>query len=100
MIWFILLVAMGAAFLFGGIESALISVSRVRARHAASEGDRCAARLAVLLERRPELLEAAMAVHHFFSMSSFVVFAVLCRHHWGDWGILIAVVLGIPLFLI
>lgn len=100
MIWAMLALALVLAFLFGGIESALISVSRVRARHAASEGDRAAARLAAQLEKRLELLEAAMAVHHFFSMTAFVLLAILCRHQWGNWGILVAVVVGIPLFLI
>ncbi len=100
MIWLVFILSMATAFLFGGIESALITVSRVRARHAASEGDRCAARLATQLERRPELLEAAMAVHHFFSMASLVMLAVICRRFCGGWGIPAAVVLGIPLFLI
>jgi len=100
MIWVLLILTIFAAFLFGGIESALISVSRVRARHAASEGDAKAERLAAQLERRPELLEAAMAVHHFFSMASFVIFAVICRHLWGAWGLLVAVVIAVPLFLL
>jgi len=100
MIWTLLILSMALAFLFGGIESGLITVSRVRARHAASEGDLCATRLANLLEKRPELLEAAMAVHHFFTMASFVLAAILCRHHWGNWGLLGAVILGIPFFLI
>jgi CBS domain containing-hemolysin-like protein len=100
MIWALLIVSMALAFLFGGIESGLITVSRVRARHAASEGDRCATRLANLLEKRPELLEAAMAVHHFFTMASFVLASILCRREWGNWGLAGAVILGIPFFLI
>jgi magnesium and cobalt exporter, CNNM family len=41
-----------------------------------------------------------MAVHHFFSMASFVALAVICRRAFAGWGILTAVLIGIPLLII
>ena len=68
MIWLWFVFCFGAAFLLAGIESALLSVSRVRARHAASEGDRAADKLATLLNHRHHLLRVAMAAHHSLSL--------------------------------
>ncbi len=100
MIWLWFIFCAIAAFLLAGIESALLSVSRVRARHAASEGDRAAEKLAVLLDHRHHLLRAAMATHHSFSIAAFLALAVICHRLLGLWGIVVAVLIAVPLFLI
>ncbi len=100
MIWLIFIFCFGSAFLLAGIESALLSVSRVRTRHAASEGDRAAEKLAVLLAHRHHLLRAAMATHHSFSIAAFLALAVICHRHFGSWGIVVSVLIALPLFLI
>jgi CBS domain containing-hemolysin-like protein len=100
MIWLCFFLCFGSAFLLAGIESALLSVSRVRARHAASEGDRAAEKLAVLLDHRHHLLRAAMATHHTFSIAAFLALAIICHRHLGSWGIFISVIIAVPLFLI
>ncbi len=100
MMWLCFILFFGSAFLLAGIESALLSVSRVRARHAASEGDRAAEKLAVLLDHRHHLLRAAMATHHTFSIAAFLALAVICHRHFGAWGIVISVIIALPLFLI
>jgi Mg2+/Co2+ transporter CorB len=71
MIALILAISLPAAFLLSGIGSALLNVSRVRARHAAEEGDRSAARLARLLAHRNELHHAVTLLHHLFALAAF-----------------------------
>ena len=100
MIWLGFIFCFSAAFLLAGIESALLSVSRVRARHAASEGDLAAKKLAVLLDHRHHLLRAAMATHHTFSIAAFLALAVIGHRHFGSWGIVVSVLIALPLFLI
>ena len=100
MIWLLFSACFSAAFLLAGIESALLSVSRVRARHAASEGDRAAERLAVMLDHRHHLLRAAMATHHLFSVASFLALVVICQRRFESWGTAIAVLIALPVFLI
>ena len=99
MIWFIFVACMISAFLLAGIESALISVSRVRARHAADEGDRRAAKLTKLLDRRHDLLRASMVAHQFFFVASFVIFAEKCHRLLPVWGLMLATLVS-PLFLL
>lgn len=100
MIWAALVFFVAAAALLAGVESALIGVSRVRARHAADEGDKHAARLAQMLERRHELLRAAMIAHHFCSVLAFATIAMLCGSAFGPWGIFAAAVIATPVFLV
>lgn len=100
MIVLALVLFLAAAALLAGVESALIGVSRVRVRHAADEGDRCAAVLAQLLERRQDLLRAAMMAHHFCSIMAFAIIAVLCQSGLGPWGIPVAVLVATPVLLI
>lgn len=100
MIWLALVFFHMSAALLAGIESALIGVSRVRVRHAADDGDERAARLARLLERRRELLRAAMTAHHFCSVTAFAIVALLCRAAIGPKGILVATVIAVPVYLI
>lgn len=100
MMWLWFIICFSAAFLLAGIESALLSVSRVRARHAASEGDRAAEKLAGQLSHRHHLLRAAMATHHTFSIAAFLTLAIISHRHLGSWGIVISVLIALPLFLI
>ena len=100
MIWAALILCLIAAAVLAGIESALISVSRVRARHAADDGDKQAAKLAALLENRQQILRAAMAAHHFFTIAAIAIVIVVCHRVFHEWGILLAAVLGTPLLLV
>ena len=58
MIFLLLIVALLFSFLLSGMESAVLSVSRVRVRHAAEEDDAAAARLLPMLADRESLLGA------------------------------------------
>ncbi len=100
MIWIILVLSLPSAFLLSGIGSALLNVSRVRARHAAEEGDRSAARLARLLEHRNEIHHAVAVVQHLFALAAFTCCAILLVGLLGPWGWLAALVLALPVFSI
>lgn len=100
MIWVIIALSLPAAFLLSGIGSALLNVSRVRARHAAEEGDRTAARLARLLEHRNELHHAVTVLQHLLALSAFACCLMVLIGWFGRWGWLAAVVLLIPVFLV
>lgn len=100
MIWLLFILCFLGASLLAGVESALLSVSRVRARHAASEGDKTAVRLAALLERRDDLVQAAIAANHLLSLVAFVFLAAKFGVWLGSWGIVLALVLAFPAFLI
>ena len=99
MIWLVFIGCVVAASMLSGIESALLTVSRVRARHAASEGDRSALRLAALLENRNNLVQAAIAMNHVLALVAFISLAVALQHWMGEWGIGLAVIIAVPVFL-
>jgi len=100
MIWLILVPSLLAAFLLSGIGSALLNVSRVRARHAAEEGDHAAARLAHLLEHRNELHHAVAVLHHLCALAAFACCVSVLRAWFGAGGWIAAVALALPLFLV
>jgi CBS domain containing-hemolysin-like protein len=100
MIWIIFSVSIVMAFLLAGIESALLTVSRLRVRHAASEGDKTAGALMNLLEHRNELAQVAIAVNHLFALAAFVSLALALSHWFGVWCILLALLIALPVFLI
>ncbi len=100
MIWLIFAVSVIMAFLLAGIESALLTVSRLRVRHAASEGDKTAGRLMALLEHRNELVQLAIAVNHLFALAAFVSLSLALGHWCGIWHILIALLIALPVFLL
>lgn len=100
MIWLALLFSLSAAFLLSGISTALLNVSRVRARHAAEEGDSSAARLAALLEHRNELHPVVAALTQAFSTVAFVCLGILPVEWLGAWGWAAAVLLALPVFLV
>ena len=100
MIWPILAVSLPVAFLLSGIGSALLNVSRVRARHSAEEGDRSAARLARLLDHRNELHHAVTVLQHLFALAAFACCVTLLVNWFGHWGWLVAIVVVLPVFLV
>jgi len=95
-----LALALAAACLLAGIEAALLAVSRVRARHAADEGDRRAGVLVRLLEQRGDLLQCAVAANHAMAVTAFALLAAALRPWLGEWDLTAAVILALPVFLV
>jgi CBS domain containing-hemolysin-like protein len=100
MIWFLLPICLALAFILSGMESALLTCSRVRARHAADEGDKLAARLAALLEKRNEILHTVTVLNRAMGLGAFTMVAVALVHLLGPWGWAAALLLALPVFLI
>lgn len=101
MTWFlILIVCLAFSFALSGLESAVLAVSRVRVRHAASEGDRRARRLLPLLEDRDALIGCITVANHMTNLAAFVLIALPVIHNASLWGYALAFVLALPVFLI
>ncbi len=100
MMMLLALLGMVLAFVLAGCEAALLAVSRVRVRHAASEGDKRARRLLPLIEDRDALLGAVTVANHVASLAAFLILARALARYCGLWGYGVAFVLGLPVFLI
>jgi len=101
MSWLILLiVSLALSFALSGLESAVLSVSRVRVRHAAGAGDRRAAGLLPLLEDRDALLGAITVANHVVNLCAFLIIASKLVKVTGGWGYLTAFTVALPVFLI
>jgi CBS domain containing-hemolysin-like protein len=88
------------SFVLAGCEGALLAVSRVRVRHAASEGDARARRLLPLIEDRDAMLGAVTVANHIASLGAFLVMAWKLVKLYGEAGYAVAFLLGLPVFLV
>lgn len=101
MTWVLLLIiALVLSFALSGLESAVITVSRVRVRHAAGEGDKRALQLLPLLEDRDALLGAITVTNHITNLAAFLIIAWKLVRISGPWGYFIAFIIALPIFLI
>lgn len=100
MTWLILIACLALSFVLSGLESAVIAVSRVRVRHAASEGDSRASGLLPLLEDRDALIGCITVANHMTNLSAFLLIALPVMHSASFWHFALAFVLALPVFLI
>lgn len=100
MTWLLLLLCLALSFMLSGLESAVLAVSRVRVRHAASEGDRRARGLLPLLEDRDALIGCITVANHLTNLFAFLLIALPVIHSASVWSFAIAFVLSLPVFLI
>jgi CBS domain containing-hemolysin-like protein len=88
------------SFLLSGVESAVLSVSRVRVRHAADEGDGRARTLLPLIEDRDALLGAVTVMNHVANLSGFLMITWNLVLVLGTWGYVAGFLIALPVFLI
>jgi len=100
MTWLLLLFCLAISFMLSGLESAVMAVSRVRVRHAASEGDLRARGLLPLLEDRDALIGCITVANHLTNLAAFLLIAFPVIHHASLWGCVLAFALALPVFLI
>jgi CBS domain containing-hemolysin-like protein len=100
MIWILLIGCLALSFMLSGLESAVLAVSRVRVRHAASEGDRRARRLLPLLEDRDALIGCITVANHMTNLAAFAILALSLLRNASVWHYAIAFVLALPVLLI
>jgi CBS domain containing-hemolysin-like protein len=99
-IWMALILALVLSFLFSGVESAVMSVSRVRIRHAADEGVRRAASLLRLIEDRDALLGSVTVANHVANLTAFIIITWKLIQMLGPWGYAAGFLIALPIFLI
>ena len=100
MTWLLFLLCLALSFMLSGLESAVMAVSRVRVRHAASGGDRRARGLLPLLEDRDALIGCITVANHLTNLAAFLLIAFPVIHHASFWGCVLAFALALPVFLI
>ncbi len=100
MMTLLVLLGMALAFVLAGCEAALLAVSRVRVRHAASEGDERARRLLPLIEERDAMLGAVTVANHVVALTVFLAVAWKLVGCCGLAGYGVAFLLGLPVFLV
>ena len=93
-------IALLLSFLLSGLETAVLSVSRVRVRHAADEKDKRAAQLLPLLDDRDGLLGALTIANHIANVGAFGFITWQLVNAFGAPGYIIGFVLALPLFII
>jgi len=96
---FVLICAL-LSFALAGAEAAVLSVSRVRVRHAAAEGDARARLLLPLLEDRDAMLGAVTVSNHLTNLGGFLVLTWELVRALGASGYAVAFLLALPFFLI
>jgi CBS domain containing-hemolysin-like protein len=95
----VLLIAMVLSFLFSGMESAVLSVSRVRVRHAADTDGRAKTLLGLLADREAVLGTVTVANH----IANVVAFGLIVWQlvQWqGRWGYVVGFGLALPGFVV
>ncbi|MFZ4764626.1 MAG: CNNM domain-containing protein [Roseimicrobium sp.] len=96
MIWLALALGFFLAVLLSGMEGALLYASRVRARHAAVEGDPAAAKLLPPLEHRAEVLHITATLRRLVSLVSFAACTLELVKWLGPWGWAVALLVVLP----
>jgi len=97
LIWVPLLLTV--SFLFSGMETGLLSMSRVRMRHLALQGDRAARRLERLLKHPNRLLTTVLLVTNLLNIAALVLVAGALVNVFGGAGYALALLLALPLYL-
>lgn len=87
------------SFLLSGMESAVLSISRVRVRHAADDDIR-AAQLLPLLDDREGLLGAVTVANHVANVSAFGLVIWQLVKALGPWGYAVGFLLALPVFIV
>ncbi len=97
---FLLIFSLLMSFLLSGMESAVLSVSRVRVRHAAEDDDERAAQLLPLLSDRESLLGAVTVANHMANVSAFGLIIWQLVKLMGHWGYAVGFLLALPVFIV
>jgi CBS domain containing-hemolysin-like protein len=81
-------------------ETAFVRMSRIRALALAEEGNKRAARLAVMLEQPEQTLNSVLLLVLVSQLTSATLIGVLLEGAAGAWGVIIGIVLQIVLFFV
>ncbi len=96
----ILLALLPLSFCLSAIESALLSVSRVRVRYHASSAVRTADKLAILLSRKEQVVTSVTVLNHLVNLAAFALIIRFLVLEFGTVGYLAAFLGALPIYLI
>src|SRR5215210_5509849 len=98
--WVAVVVCLLISFTFSGIEAGILSVNRVRLRHRVKLNDPAAQKLQALLARPERLLVTVLIVTNFMNICAMLLIGQACVQAWGRWGYFVALVIGLPVYLL
>lgn len=96
----IIVASLLVSFLLSGLESAVLSHSPARLRHAAKEGSRPAQRLDRMMDRKDELLASILLLNAAANLFAFALITAKTVNWLGSWGYLAAFAISLPVYLI
>lgn len=100
MVWGVVGVALGVAFLFSGMEAGLLSLNRVRLRHRIKQGDRTALLLEAMLRDVERVFITVLVVTNLATLVAVVLSTRELVRWIGGWGYGVVLVAGIFLRLL
>ena len=87
------------SFLMSGLESAILSLSPARLRHAAKEGHRRAALVDRILGRKDQMMASILVINASANLVAFALVTAEAVEWLGGWGYLAAFVVSVPVYL-
>lgn len=91
---------LGISFLMSGLESAMLTFSPARLRHAAKQGRRRATLLEKMMKKKEPLLASLLVINASANLLGFALITTETVRVWGNWGYPTAFVLSVPIYLL
>ncbi len=98
--WILISILLIVSFIFSGVESALLTITRARLRHHADHGDKAAERLIRLLKEPRQILFVTLVINNACNVFAFGLIALLLYDLFGLWGFFIAFLISFPLYVL
>ncbi len=98
--WLLLLISILGSGFAAGSETALVSASRIRLQHMASEGIKRADQVLALLEDKERILAVTLIANNVFNITAGAVATLACQHWLGAVGPVVATVAITSLLLV
>ncbi len=98
--WILVIVLLLISFVFSGLESALLTITRARLRHHAERGNAAAQRLAKLLDEPRRILLVTLVINNACNIFAFGLIALLVSRQFGPRGYLLAFAISLPLYVL
>ncbi|MEM1295216.1 MAG: CNNM domain-containing protein [Verrucomicrobiota bacterium] len=100
MVWVLIVILVLISFVFSGVETALLSITRARLRHHAEQGNSAASRLIALLEEPRRILLVTLVINNACNIFAFGLIALSLYHRFGSWGFVMAFLISLPLYIL
>ncbi len=98
--WILVIILLIISFVFSGLETALLTITRARLRHHSERGNTAAKRLARLLEQPRRIMLVTLAINNACNIFAFGLIALLLSREFGPWGYVLAFAISLPLYVL